>query len=182
MTYRRLAAVQSLKCKDTYGKWIESLIHFITQAELSECLLAGKVNDTYQELSTKKNTQNQRGENHIKTVIERFEQYMSAGMKWNEFLRNAKNNEELINIIVKFIKCNKRQQLINSPFIVTAGDNIYRFQEGQDKVNECNHEEADTRMILLAYQETNDVVVVAKDTDVLVLLVQAYTHNNIKHN
>ena len=83
---------------------------------------------------------------------------MPAAMKWNEFLRNAKNKEELINIIVKFIKSNKGRQLINSPFVVTVGSKIYRFQEGQEKVNECNHEEADTRIIL-------------KDTDVLVLLV-----------
>ena len=59
---------------------------------------------------------------------------MSAGMKWKKFLRNAENKEELINIIVKFIKSNKGWQLINSPFIVTAGDKIYGFQEGQDKV------------------------------------------------
>ena len=43
-------------------------------------------------------------------------------MKSNEFLRNIKNKEKLINIIVKFIKSNKSRQLINSPFIVTAGE------------------------------------------------------------
>ena len=37
-------------------------------------------------------------------------------------------------------------------------------------------------IILLAYPETNDVVVVAKDTDTLVLLVWAYVHYNIKRN
>ena len=31
-------------------------------------------------------------------------------------------------------------------------------------------------------QETNDVAVVAKDTDVLVLLVWAYAHHDIKQN
>ena len=103
-------------------------------------------------------------------------------MKWNKFLRNAKNKEELININVKFIKSNKLRQLINSPFIVTAENKIYRFEEGQEKINECNHEEADTRIILLASQGTNDVVVVAKNTDVLVLLVWAYGHHNIKCN
>ena len=41
---------------------------------------------------------------------------------------------------------------------------ICRFQEDQDKVNEYNH---DTRIALLASQETDDVVVVSKDTDVL---------------
>ena len=84
------------------------------------------VNDTYRELSFKNNTRNQRGEDHIKTVVEEFEQYMPAGMKLNEFLRDAKTNEELLNTIVKFIKSNKGRQLINLPFIVTAGDRIKR--------------------------------------------------------
>ena len=101
------AAVQSLKSKDTYVEWIESLIRFITPLTLVECLLVGMVNDTYRELSTKNSTQNQRGEDHIKTDIEGFEQHIPAAMKWNEFLRNAKNKEELINIIVKFIKSNE---------------------------------------------------------------------------
>ena len=73
---------------------------------------------------------------------------------------------------MKFIKSNKGQKLINSPFIVTAGDKIYRFQESQEKVNECNHEVAETRIILLA----------SRDTDVLVLLVWAYAHHDIKQN
>ena len=50
-------------------------------------------------------------------------------------LKNAKNKKELINLIVKFIKSNKGQQLINSLFTVTTGDKIYGFQEGQE-VNE----------------------------------------------
>ena len=74
---------------------------------------------------------------------------MPAGMKWDEFLRNAKNKEEFINIIAKFLKSNKGRQLINSSFIIIVGDKIYEFQEGQDKVNKCNHEEADTRIIIL---------------------------------
>ena len=65
------------------------------------------------------------------------------------------------------MKSNKSLQLINSPFIVTAGDKIYIFQEEQRKVNKCNHEDADTRIILSDYQETNGIVV-AKDMDVLI--------------
>ena len=59
-----LAAVQSLKSKDTFGEWIENLIRFITPNEVVECLLVGMVNDTYQKLSIKNNTQKQREENH----------------------------------------------------------------------------------------------------------------------
>ena len=54
----------------------------------------------------------------IKTVIW-FEQHIPA---WNKFFINDKTKEELINIIVKFLKSNKGRQLINSPYIVTAGD------------------------------------------------------------
>ena len=177
-----LAAIQSLKSKETYGEWIESLLRFITPPEIAECLLIGMVNDTYQELSTKNNTRKKRGEDHIRTVLEGFEQHMPTGIKWNEFLRNAKNKEELINIIVRFVKSCRGQQLIGPSFIVTAGDKVYRFQEGQERITECNHEEADTQMILFAYQETSDIVVVAKDTDVLILLIWAYSHFDIKYD
>ena len=139
--------MQSLKSIDI-GEWTENPICSITSLEPAECLLVGMVNDAYQEQSTKNNTLEKRGEDHIKTVIEIFQQHMPAGMKWNKFLRNAKN-KELTNILEKFIKSKKGPQLINSSFIVTVGDKIYKFQEGQDKVNKCSHEEADTRIILL---------------------------------
>ena len=38
----------------------------------------------------------------------------------------------------------------------------------------CNHEEADTRMVLHAILEDTNVVVVSKDTDVLVIMVYAF--------
>ena len=59
-----LAAVQSLKSKDTFGEWIENLIRFITPNEVVECLLVGAVNYTYQKLSIKNSTQQRREENH----------------------------------------------------------------------------------------------------------------------
>ena len=102
-----LAAVQSLKSKDIYGEWIENPIRFIIPREAAECLSVCMVNDAYQEQSIKNNTREKRGEDHIKTAIERFEQHKSAGMKWYELLRNAKNKEELMNIIVKFINLAK---------------------------------------------------------------------------
>ena len=39
----------------------------------------------------------------------------------------------------------------------------------------CNHEEADTRLILHASLQDTNVVIVAKDTDVFVLLVYVYS-------
>ena len=85
----------------------------------------------------------------IKTVIW-YEQHIPA---WNKFFINDKTKEELINITVKFLKSNKGRELINSPYIVTAGDKIYRFQVGQGKVNERNHDEADSVKLLTITHE-----------------------------
>ena len=67
------------------------------------------------------------------------------------------------------------------PFIITAGNKNYKLlKSGMVLEEECNHEEADTRLIYLALKEDKDVVVVSKDTDVLILLVWAYAKYDIK--
>ena len=43
------------------------------------------------------------------------------------------------------------------------------------EVFECNHEEADTRMVLHACLDDTNVVVVSRDTDVFILLVHAFS-------
>lgn len=48
---------------------------------------------------------------------------------------------------------------------------IYWFQDGKDKVNKYNYDEADFKNILLAYQETNNVEVVANNKYVLALIL-----------
>ena len=47
-------------------------------------------------------------------------------------------------------------------------------------MEKCNHEEADTRLILHAAESKQDVVIVAKDTDVLVLMVWAFAFLDVK--
>ena len=47
-------------------------------------------------------------------------------------------------------------------------------------VDRSNHEEADMKMVLHALREMRNVVVVARDTDVLVLMVYAYALKDIK--
>ena len=45
----------------------------------------------------------------------------------------------------------------------------------------CNHEEADNRIVLHALLSNQDAVIVAKDTDVLILLVWAYNNFNVQY-
>ena len=44
-----------------------------------------------------------------------------------------------------------------------------------------NHEEADIRLIFHALQSTTGVAVMSKDTDVLILMVCAYSKYEVKH-
>ena len=67
------------------------------------------------------------------------------------------------------------------PYMITAGNKIYRLQKDGDAEEKCYHEEADTRLVLIAFEEQTDVVIVAKDTDFLVLLVWAYSFYNVKY-
>ena len=66
--------------------------------------------------------------------------------------------------------CKKTPILVNEEqdtWRVLVGDSAIIFQ--------CNQEEADTRMILHACREDTNVVVDSKDTDVLVLMIYAFT-------
>ena len=108
-------------------------------------------------------------------------QQIPKAMMWQEFLRNGENKEQLIKLIKEFVFSEKGKRLVMKPFIITAGNKNYKLlKSGMVLEEECNHEEADTRLIYLALKEDKDVVVVSKDTDVLILLVWAYAKYDIK--
>ena len=65
------------------------------------------MNDTYQVLNTKNNTQKSRRDRHTRNVIEGFEQPIPAGMKWNKFLWNTRTKEEFINILWRLYNLKK---------------------------------------------------------------------------
>ena len=82
----------------------------------------------------------------------------------------------------KYLHSGNGRKMIKVPYIITAVNKIYRLQKDGDAEEKCNHEEADTRLVvLIAFKEQTDVVIVAKDTDVLVLLVWAYSFYNVKY-
>ena len=100
---------------------------------------------------------------------------MPSGIKWHEFLRNAENKEQLLELIKRYVFDEKGQGLIKTPFVITVGDKIHKLQQNSDQ------EEADTRLRLLALQKQTDAIIVAQDTDVSVLLVWAYKKYHVRH-
>ena len=58
--------------------------------------------------------------------------------------------------------------------IITSDEkDYYILPAGNKTVSFCNHEEADTRLVLYASNVDSDVVVVCKDTDNLILTIWA---------
>ena len=53
---------------------------------------------------------------------------------------------------------------------------------GNKVISVCNHEEADTRLVLHASKVDSDAFIVCKDTDVLILMIWTYSKMNITNN
>ncbi|KAL8561352.1 hypothetical protein ACOMHN_040430 [Nucella lapillus] len=130
--------------------------------------------DRYYELSIKGGTRNRRkqGAVAIRRMIESKDVPLPA--KWDNFLAHQENKADL----ARFLS----QQLIlkapNDKTVVAAGgfSNQERAETSAPRVDvehlEARHEEADTRIILhCVNSQAASIVVSARDTDVLVLLL-----------
>ena len=102
------------------------------------------------ERSVKEGTrQNRAGDPGPRTFITGFHQKMPQGLRWLQLLNNGDNKNELISLFVKFLKSPERRRELEIPFTITEGEKTWKVKSTKN-------------------------VVVAKDTDVLVLLVYAY--------
>ena len=65
------------------------------------------------------------------------------------------------------------------PVLFTNKDETWRVNQNYvSLLPDCNHEEADTKMSVHTLREDTDVVVVALDTDVLILMVYIYAKHH----
>ena len=118
--------------------------------DAAEPVLVAMANYTYQRTSAKSGTRKQRGEECHRTSVDGLEQRMPSEIKWQEFLRNDENKEQLLELITMHVFAENGRRLINTPFVITEGIKIYKILENDCFEGECNHEEADTRLVLLA--------------------------------
>ena len=94
---------------------------------------------------------------------------------WKSFFNNIDNKTNLINLLVAYLRSDSFSNQIRIPVIVNDDKNTWKItREFSEIIFKSNHEEADTRIKLHALKEDTKVVVVSKDTDVLILLVYTY--------
>ena len=176
-----MAAVRSFKAKQTYREWIDSLLIFLRPPKDSMPASVAMINDNYAIKSVKDCTRIKRGNPGIAAQVQAVDQHMLQGTQWQEFLHNKENKQQLVQLICNYVTSEAKQDL-ELPFIITAADQTYQVKGNEvTAMFQCNHEEADTRLVLHAILAEKDVVVVAKDTDVLVLMIWAFVALQIKH-
>ena len=100
---------------------------------------------------------------------------MPQGNSWHNLLNNNDNKNDLIHLFVLFLKLDDVRMKLAYPVIVTEKESTWKMTKNYvHQMFSCNHEEADTRMVLHASLDDVDCVVCSKDTDVLLLLAFAY--------
>ena len=99
---------------------------------------------------------------------------MIQGTAWNEFFNHNDNKTDLLKLL--FMYCDKNNSQLNVPVIINDTNETWKLaSNSKEFLFTCDHEEADTRLVLHALMDDTNVVIVCKDTDVFILLVYVYS-------
>ena len=173
--YDGMAIIRQLKPKATLRQFFESFLKALHPNPQYSPLGIEVVNDVYYETSTKNLIRAKRGEKSTRTHIQSFDQKMLQGKEWLAFFNNIENKTDLLKWVVNYFCLPEVREQLSIP--ITTNDRFSTIKIEKDLITDvytCNHEEADTRLLVHALEEETDIVVVSKDTDVFVLLVYAY--------
>ena len=136
---------------------------------IHECEPASRVDvvfDRYLPMSIKQCTRERRGE----SARQRVTGTAKAPGDWQKFLLNSDNKSELFNFLANMLVL---QKFPDKNVYVTDSESVKHVGEGIP-MEKCNHEEADTRIVvhLLHALQTQSVGLVRTgDTDVVVILL-----------
>ena len=156
-----MAVIRSMNPKVNWGKFCEA---FIDNCMPPENLVPAKleiVMDTYDEGRIKEMTQKRRGTTNRRIVIEGADQAMPKSREWPDFLSDGNNKTELIKFIATYCQSENFRSKLRIPMVITHEENAWLLTtEDVEKLPNCNHHEADTRIIAHAIPADTPVVVV----------------------
>ena len=169
-----MAAIRSVPPSGSYEEWFKTLVKFVAPPAETRTTSSQIIMDTYVEFSVKEVTRRKRGgELRPRTVISALQQKMPQGDKWLSLLSNGESKTDLFHLFVNFLKIYEK----NVPIVINVGEYTWRIEDGVSPLYlfYCNNEEADSRIVLHASKCSGNVVIVAKDTDILMLLIYSYS-------
>ena len=129
-------------------------------------------------------TRQKQGPSSTNFDITGFEQNKPQGNNWQELLNNSKYKDQLIEMTKQYVLEFGSGILPRSPpFIIISREKEYFTSTAENHViSGCNHENVDTRLVLHDSKVDSDIVIVCKDTDVLILMILAYSMLIIPNN
>ena len=153
--------------KHVFLPFITKHLHEVSQVEV--------VWDIYKDASLKAFTRQMRGSGEYVRVTENT----NVPVNWKTFLRNDNNKTQLFQCLADRIETMETET--DKLVLTTKGDHVLSSKRPTHEeidlsnLQPCNHEEADTRMLLhaaSAYQQgKKSVMIYATDTDVVVLAI-----------
>lgn len=176
------AVVQMLKVSSsvtTFREYAENIFRRHVHAVLRSCLRVDVVFDVYVENSLKRLTRLDRGSGQKRRVLPDC----SLPKNWHEFLHVDENKTQLFQYLAVVIT----ELVVEGKTIVaTTGTSVLSCPTFPiEDLEPCNHEEADTRMILHALDASHQldvhgvtdksIMIRTVDTDVVVLCVSFFT-------
>ncbi|MPD04419.1 hypothetical protein E2C01_100105 [Portunus trituberculatus] len=100
---------------------------------------------------------------------------MPKGKDWNIFLQSGDNKTELIKFLANHYKSDSFRSKLDIPLVFTESNNTWMITSQEVLLEQCNHHEADTRVVRHASLSERPVVVVATDTDIFALHIYAFS-------
>ena len=180
-----MALIQTIKrIPETFGDLVESiLVRILSSAANSKSTRVDFVCDTYPDISIKNLERSERADAGS-TVIMILSPQQKVPRQFKKFLSVGKNKEALIEFFLHHLKNVEilLTSLASVELFITHGklcDRVSASTEGEvvfEKCSElcCDHEEADTRLLLHARHAStahDRVIIRSPDTDVFILML-----------
>ena len=102
-------------------------------------------------------------------------QDMSQGSDYKDLLKSNLNKADLIRQLKKFVKRKVSRLHLDYILVITLEKEAWeKSLTGVQNLSPCNHKEADTRIMYHCSLEDKPAAVIASDTDILILVVNAF--------
>ena len=111
----------------------------------------------------------------LRTHVGEMSQEMPQGKNYQEFLSNTKNKSQLLKKFTEYLTHeNTRKDLMGHITFNIEKDTVLISQSQQQNLFTSNQDEVDTRTALHCSESSEPVLVKAKDTDILILMVYVF--------
>ena len=167
----------STTCISTFNEYAGNVFMPYIKKQLEASTRVDVVWDTYITCSLKESTREKRGKGMRREVTGRNK----LPRNWIDFLQNSENKQQLFSFLSH--KLASMEYVEGKQVIVTTGTSV--APANINRMQPCNHEEADTRMVVhLVYaldNGANTCFVRTVDTDVVTIIAGKFNHLLQKH-